>query len=180
MTSNIGAAYLNELPDDVEDIPQATRDLVDGALRATLPIEFLNRIDGIIHYNRLRRKDIRGIVDIRLSEVQRRLKANGRDITLSVSDGALDFLASIGYSPSFGARPLARAIQDNLLNPLSKMILDESIRDGETARVEFDAPANRIVVIANHEPSMRMDEDDMSDDDELDSDGDVEIEEVDE
>ncbi|BGP52503.1 hypothetical protein JCM8202_000150 [Rhodotorula sphaerocarpa] len=178
MTSNIGASYLNDLPDDVEDIPQATRDLVDGALRATLPIEFINRVDGIIHYNRLSRADIRGIVGIRLGEVQRRLRANGRDITLSVSDGAMDFLASVGYSPAFGARPLNRAIQDNLLNPLSRMILDESVRDGETAQVEFDAPANRLVVVANHEPSTPMEQDDLSSDEE-DEDGDIAIEELD-
>lgn len=162
----------------MEDIPQATRDLVDGALRATLPIEFINRVDGIIHYNRLSRADIRGIVGIRLGEVQRRLRANGRDITLSVSDGAMDFLASVGYSPAFGARPLNRAIQDNLLNPLSRMILDESVRDGETAQVEFDAPANRLVVVANHEPSTPMEQDDLSSDEE-DEDGDIAIEELD-
>ncbi|BGP12457.1 hypothetical protein JCM10213_006977 [Rhodosporidiobolus nylandii] len=180
MTSNIGAAFLNDLPDDVEKIPEDTRNLVDGALRATLPIEFINRIDSIVVYNRLSRKDVRGIVGIRIAEVQKRLKSNGKDITLDISDAALDFLGSVGYHPTFGARPLNRAIQTELLNPLSRYILDESIRDGETAKIEFDAPHNKLVVIPNHEASVRMDEDedDFSDDEEM-KDGSIQIEEVD-
>ncbi|BGO94734.1 hypothetical protein NBRC10512_007319 [Rhodotorula toruloides] len=176
MTSNIGSAFLNELGDDVETVPPATRELVNGALRAALPIEFINRVDSIIIYNRLSRKDVRGIVNIRLAEVQKRLRSNGRDITLSVSEPAMDFLGSIGYSPMFGARPLNRAIQTELLNPLSKMILDESLRDGETARIEFDDKRNRLVVVPNHEPSVRMDEDE---DEDMSGGSDIEIEEVD-
>ncbi|GAA5856264.1 hypothetical protein JCM8547_000843 [Rhodosporidiobolus lusitaniae] len=178
LTSNIGSSYLNELPDDCETIPGATRELVNGALRSALPIEFINRIDSIVIYNRLTKKDIRGIVNIRLAEVQKRLKKNGRDITIQVSDPALDFIASVGYSPAFGARPLNRAIQTELLNPLSQLILQDQIRDGEVARVEFDEKAQRLVAIPNHEPSIRFDEDeDMTDGDR--SDGDIEIEEVD-
>ncbi|GAA6024897.1 hypothetical protein JCM10207_000279 [Rhodosporidiobolus poonsookiae] len=178
MTSNIGAAFLNDLPDDCEKIPENTRQLVDGALRTTLPIEFLNRIDSVVIYNRLSRKDVRNIVGIRIDEVQKRLRANGKDIKLDITDGALDFLGSVGYHPTFGARPLNRAIQTELLNPLSRYILDESIRDGETAKIDWDPKANRLVVFPNHEPNVRMDEDDDMDDD-MDDDA-IEIEEVDE
>ncbi|GAA5892171.1 hypothetical protein JCM6882_005715 [Rhodosporidiobolus microsporus] len=176
MTSNIGASYLNELPDDTDHVPDATRDLVHGALRSTLPIEFINRIDGIIVYNRLSRKDVRGIVDIRIAEVQKRLKQNGRDITLQISDAALDYLGSQGYHPAFGARPLNRTIQQELLNPLSHCILDESIRDGEVARIDFDAQHQKLVILPNHEPTTRADDDDepMDEDDE-----DIEVEELD-
>ncbi|KAM0756236.1 hypothetical protein T439DRAFT_320934 [Meredithblackwellia eburnea MCA 4105] len=179
MTSNLGSSYLNDLPDDGSPIPAATQELVQGAIRANLPPEFINRIDSIIIYNKLSRKDVRSIVDIRIAEVQKRLRANGKDITIDVSPDALDYLASVGYHPSYGARPLARSIQTELLNPLSRYILDDSIRDGETARVQLDAKANRLVVIPNHAPTvMDVDNDDDSDED---SDGykDIEVEELD-
>ncbi|GAA5972642.1 hypothetical protein JCM11641_002951 [Rhodosporidiobolus odoratus] len=179
MTSNIGASFLNDLPDDVEAIPDNTKDLVDGALRSTLPIEFINRIDSIVMYNRLSRKDVRSIVNIRIGEVQKRLRSNGKDITLDIAEPALDYLGSIGYHPTFGARPLNRAIQNELLNPLARFIIDDTVRDGETAKIEFDAPRNKLVVIPNHEPAVGMDEDDddLTDDEEMKDD--LHIEEVD-
>ncbi|GAA6062402.1 hypothetical protein JCM10212_006188 [Sporobolomyces blumeae] len=177
-TSNLGSAFLNDLPDDGSSVPPETRELVQGAIRAHLPPEFINRLDSIIIYNRLSRDDVRSIVEVRIQEVQKRLRSNGKDIKLQVSKGALDFLASVGYHPSYGARPLNRAIQTELLNPLSKYIIDESIRDGEVARVEFDAPANRLVCIPNHAPTVELEPD--SEDEDMESDGDrIEIEELD-
>ena len=150
-------------------------------------------LTGLSVDNKLSRKDVRSIVDIRISEVQKRLRANGKDITINVSPEALDYLAAVGYHPSYGARPLARAIQTELLNPLSRYILDDSVRDGETAisklllhlsskqnshylasSVTLDAKANRLVVIPNHEAAPGMDVD--SDDDGYD---DIEVEEMD-
>ncbi|ORY73419.1 P-loop containing nucleoside triphosphate hydrolase protein [Leucosporidium creatinivorum] len=176
MTSNLGAAFLNELPDDGSAIPPATKELVNGAIRAHLPPEFINRLDSIVIYNRLSRKNVRSIVDVRIQEVQKRLHNNGRDITLELSPEALDFLGSIGYHPSYGARPLNRAIQSELLNPLSSLIISEAIRDGEVAKVEWDAKANRLVVTPNHDPiAMDVDEDDYDED----SDDAIEVEELD-
>ncbi|GAA5922509.1 ATP-dependent Clp protease ATP-binding subunit [Sporobolomyces koalae] len=176
MTSNLGSAFLNELPDDGSPVPESTKELVNGAIRGHLPPEFLNRIDSIVIYNRLSRADVRSIVEVRIQEVQKRLRSNGKDITLQISKPALDFLGSVGYHPSYGARPLNRAIQNELLNPLSKYIIDESIRDGEVARVEFDAPANRLVCIPNHESSVPNDDDDS--DEEMGDDS-IEVEELD-
>ncbi|GAA5851798.1 hypothetical protein JCM5353_006879 [Sporobolomyces roseus] len=175
MTSNLGSAFLNELPDDGSPVPDSTRELVQGAVRAHLPPEFINRIDSIVIYNRLSRADVRSIVEVRIQEVQKRLRSNGKDITLQISKPALDFLGSVGYHPSYGARPLNRAIQTELLNPLSRYIIDDSIRDGETARVEFDAPANRLVCIPNHESSIPADDDS---DEEMGDDS-IEVEELD-
>lgn len=93
-------------------------------------------MDNIVIYNRLSRKDVRGIVDVRIAELQKRLHKNGRDIKLQLSPEALDFLAAVGFHVSYGARPLNRAIQSELLNPLSQLILSEAIRDGEVARGE--------------------------------------------
>lgn len=78
----------------------------------------------------------RSIVDIRIAEVQKRLRASGRDVKLEISPAALDFLGSVGFHPTYGARPLARAIQTELLHPLSRLLIDDSIRDGEVAKGE--------------------------------------------
>ena len=133
-----------------------------------------HRIDSIVIYNRLSRKDVRSIVDVRIGEIQKRLHANGKDITLQLSTEALDFLGAVGYHPSYGARPLNRAIQTELLNPLSSLIISEAIRDGEVAKVEWDPKANRLVVIPNHE-AIAMDIDEESDEDE----DAIEVEELD-
>lgn len=169
----LGAAYLNELPEEVPSPPPATVELVNSAIRAHFPPEFINRIDSTIIFNRLTRQEVRKIVDIRLAEIQKRLRTNGRDITIVVDHEALDFLGSTGFSPVFGARLLSRTLQTELLNPLSKLIIQDMIRDGEEAHVVFDARLNRIVVRANHEATMK--EFDSDEDDEMD----VEVEELD-
>lgn len=107
------------------------------------------------------------IVDIRLQEVQERLAE--RKMTLQIDNDAKNFLSATGYSPVYGARPLNRAIQNDLLNPLSVMILSERVRDGETVRVTFDGPHNRLVIVPNHEGTDYMDTED----------DDIEIEEMD-
>lgn len=91
------------------------------------------------------------IVDLRLKEVQDRLL--DRKITLQMDDEAKNYLAARGYSPAYGARPLNRAIQTELLNPLSVMLLSDRLRDGEVVRVGFDGPRNRLHIFANHEGS---------------------------
>jgi ATP-dependent Clp protease ATP-binding subunit ClpB len=89
------------------------------------------------------------IVDLRLKEVEDRL--SDRKITLQLDEEAKNYLASSGYSPVYGARPLNRAIQTELLNPLSVMLLADRVRDGEVVRVGFDGPRNRLHILANHE-----------------------------
>jgi ATP-dependent Clp protease ATP-binding subunit ClpB len=89
------------------------------------------------------------IVDVRLKEVQERLAQ--RKMTLDIDDAAKSYLGSVGYSPNYGARPLNRAIQSELLNPLSVLILEDRIRDGETVKVGFDGPHNRLVIVPNHD-----------------------------
>ena len=86
---------------------------------------------------------------------------------LSVSEEAKHYLASIGYSAAYGARPLQRTIMTELLNPLSVYILDDRVRDGETIRVDFDKHHNRLMIIPNHEGSGAADEMDLDDEDEL-------------
>ncbi|KAG8894387.1 hypothetical protein FRB99_001312 [Tulasnella sp. 403] len=167
MTSNLGAAFLNEA-ETAGPIPAETREFVMGSIRSHFPPEFLNRIDDIIIFRTLSQENMAAIVDIRLKEVSQRLAA--RKIKLELDADAKHYLASIGYSPIYGARPLNRAIQHELLNPLSLYLLEERIRDGETCHVSFDGPHNRLKLHANHRqklaPVEQMDLDDTEVDDE--------------
>jgi len=112
-------------------------------------------------------------VDIRLKEVEERL--SDRKIKLSLDDEGKNYLMSVGYSPAYGARPLNRAIQTELLNPLSVLILSGRVLDGEMVHVRFDGPHNRLNIIPNHEGDTNMD----IDNDWADGDDDIEIEEMD-
>ncbi|KAJ9111678.1 hypothetical protein QFC19_001037 [Naganishia cerealis] len=172
-TSNLGATYLTEAGGG--EIRPETKELVNGAIQAHFPPEFINRLDQIIFYRALSKADIHKIVSIRLNEIQDRIKKNGKKIKLSVDEPAVDWLAAAGYSPIYGARPLARTIQQEILNPLSRMILQNRIRDGETAKITTDAQRNRIVVIPNHELDVELMDDD---DDDMDSVEDTDDEEM--
>jgi ATP-dependent Clp protease ATP-binding subunit ClpA len=164
MTSNLGSQYLNELPPDTAVTPEA-REFVQGAIRAHFAPEFINRLDNILIFNPLRRKDVTAIVDVRLAEVQARLAANGRKVQLDVDTDAKSWLADSGYHPSYGARPLNRVIQASLLTPLSRYLIEERIKDGEVAHVTVDLKANRLVIKENHPSSIAQDDDDMDVDD---------------
>ncbi|GBE77955.1 Heat shock protein [Sparassis crispa] len=166
MTSNLGAAFLNDMGEG--PVKSQTRELVMGAIRAHFPPEFINRIDDIVIFRTLSRRNVLKIVDIRLREVQERLV--DKKMVLDLDDQSKEYLMSIGYSPMYGARPLNRAIQSELLNPLSVMILSDRIREGETITVRFDGPHNRLQIVPNHEPSVdSMDVDyDVSDLDDID------------
>ncbi|KAJ7492625.1 P-loop containing nucleoside triphosphate hydrolase protein [Mycena latifolia] len=167
MTSNLGAAFLNDMGEGPVN-PQ-TRALVMGAIQVHFPPEFINRIDETVIFRTLSRKNVLKIVDIRLKEVEERLA--DRKITLDVDPEAKAYLVSVGWSPQYGARPLNRAIQSELLHPLSMQILSDRVRDSETVKVRFDGPSNRLVIVPNHEGAEApMD---------VDSEDDIEIEEMD-
>ncbi|KAL5495272.1 hypothetical protein ACEPAI_735 [Sanghuangporus weigelae] len=168
MTSNLGAAYLQDMGDGF--VKPETRALVMNAIQGHFPPEFINRIDEIVIFRSLSRRNITKIVDIRLKEVQERLSE--RKMVLRVSLEAKEYLASVGYSPIYGARPLYRAIQQELLNPLSILILENAVRDGEAIDVQFDGPHNRLVIVPNHERSGQSMDVDWADDE-------IEIEEMD-
>ncbi|KAI9167407.1 Heat shock protein hsp98 [Paramyrothecium foliicola] len=161
MTSNLGAEYLTRPGAKEGRVDSQTRELVMNALRNYFLPEFLNRINSVVIFNRLTRREIRKIVDLRVGEIQKRLEDNGRKIHIDVSEEAKDYLGASGYSPAYGARPLARLIEKEVLNKLAILILRNNIRDGEIARVELID--GRITVLANH-PDSEMGEDlDMDD-----------------
>ncbi|KDN52082.1 P-loop containing nucleoside triphosphate hydrolase protein [Tilletiaria anomala UBC 951] len=131
-TSNLGAEVLSESGATTPDgkLTCRAKESVSSAVQHALPPELLNRFDEILHYNRLSRDSLRGIVDIRLKEIQARL--TDRRIELAVDDGAKQWLATNGYSDIYGARPLNRLIQKALLTPLAKVLIEGSVRDGDT------------------------------------------------
>jgi ATP-dependent Clp protease ATP-binding subunit ClpB len=131
MTSNLGAEYLVNQPEGQDS--DAVRDLVMGAVRAHFRPEFLNRVDEIILFHRLQRKDMERIVDIQIKGLDRLLA--DRKIVIELDAAARDWLAEKGYDPAYGARPLKRVIQKNLQDPLAEMILSGRVKDGEKVKI---------------------------------------------
>ncbi|HEX4554534.1 MAG TPA: ATP-dependent chaperone ClpB [Xanthobacteraceae bacterium] len=131
MTSNLGADFLVNQPEG-EDT-EAVKDQVMAVVRASFRPEFLNRVDEIILFHRLKRSEMGKIVDIQIRRLQKLLE--DRKITITLDASARDWLAEKGYDPAYGARPLKRAIQKALQDPLAELILQGAIRDGETIAV---------------------------------------------
>jgi ATP-dependent Clp protease ATP-binding subunit ClpB len=131
MTSNVGSAFVL----DASDPRDAERRALE-ALRGTFKPEFLNRLDGVVVFQRLDESRIRDIVDIQLGQLQPLLSQ--RDLTLAVTDGAKRVLAEVGYDPAYGARPLRRAIQEYVLEPLSEKIIAGEIHPGDRVVVEAE------------------------------------------
>lgn len=129
MTSNIGSMAIID-PNMSEEAKQKA---VNEAMRAHFRPEFLNRIDEIVMFNALGEKQIAGIVKVQLDQVMQRLKA--KKIGVDFSDSAVEYLAKKGYDPIYGARPLKRVIQSDLLNPLSKQIISGDVRAGDQMTV---------------------------------------------
>lgn len=168
MTSNLGAEYLARQNAPDGKIDATTREMVMNSLRNYFLPEFLNRISSIVIFNRLTRKEIRKIVDVRLVEIQKRLAQNDRKVTIWCDDEVKDYLGAAGYSPAYGARPLARLIEKEVLNRMAVLILRGAIQDGETARVVMED--GRVTVLPNHGDSEGEDEDAMIDEDEAEDD----------
>ncbi|QLG73474.1 hypothetical protein HG535_0E05580 [Zygotorulaspora mrakii] len=184
MTSNLGAQFISAQPGS--KIQEATKGLVMGAVRQHFRPEFINRISGIVIFNKLSRKAIHRIVDIRLKEIEHRFEENDKHYKLDVSMEAKDFLAKYGYSSDMGARPLNRLIQNEILNKLAIRILRNEIRDKETVKVVLKTGKTRgtgyneeeeegLEVLPNHEPSTKYNIDGMDVDEDMhDNDDDVE------
>ena len=140
MTTNIGSHIIQENFDKMTDanyfdVIESTKDEVLALLRKSVRPEFINRIDEIIMFRPLSRGDIRKIVSIQFKLVQQRLSESG--IKLDIADKALDRLAKMGFDPQFGARPLKRVIQREILNELSKQILSGKVNKDAVIFVEL-------------------------------------------
>jgi len=132
LTSNLGSQAIASLPDDapVEQAEPAVMEVV----RAHFRPEFLNRLDEIVLFNRLAQQHMGGIVDIQIARVQKLL--TDRKVTLDLTDAARAWLGRVGYDPVYGARPLKRAVQKYVQDPLADLILKGEVKDGSTIRVD--------------------------------------------
>ncbi|MDP9000456.1 MAG: AAA family ATPase [Myxococcota bacterium] len=136
MTSNIGSKRLLETDPKLFETPEgveALRDVLQEELRALLRPEFLNRVDDVILFRPLSKKDLRGIVDIQLRRLDKML--TDRELTMRLDDAAKDKLVDLGYEPAFGARPLKRAILKKLQDPLAEEILRGGYPPGSVVNV---------------------------------------------
>jgi len=140
MTTNIGSGIIQESFEKITDenyfeVLESTKEEVLALLKKSVRPEFINRIDEIIMFRPLTKGDIRKIVEIQFKQVQKRLKESG--IKLNITDTALDRLAKLGFDPQFGARPLKRVIQREILNELSKQILSGKVNKDSEIFVEL-------------------------------------------
>ena len=131
MTSNMGSELLVNLEED-QDVDEV-RDEVMAVVKSGFRPEFLNRLDEIILFHRLKREMMASIVDIQIKRLQKLL--DDRKMTIELDEDARQWLANKGYDPAYGARPLKRVIQKALQDPMAELILSGKIRDGEEVKV---------------------------------------------
>ena len=146
MTSNVGSEAILGAAETSE-----VRDRVEQALRMTFRPEFLNRIDETVIFHRLGRGELRQIVDLQLTRVIDRLAQ--RRVVLEVSDAARDAIAEAGYDPAFGARPLKRAIQRMVENPVALRLLEGGAKDGDSVIVDVADEGGLVVRIEHAQAS---------------------------
>jgi len=146
MTSNVGSRWIKELG------PEEARSQVMQELDRTFRPEFLNRIDEVILFGSLTRKDLKAIVDIQVGSLRRLLREQQMDVELT--EAAKQFLADEGYDPVFGARPLKRAIQRELQDPLALQVLEGQVEPGDLVRVDLDGEAMALTFVSIAEPEV--------------------------
>lgn len=187
MTSNLGAQVISELPEHFKGSEPQVQEQIMDVVRHTLSPELLNRVDDTIIFNRLQRENMDTIATMGIREIASRLE-DGQNMTLDVSENAKAVLAERGYDVRYGARPLKRTLNRELLNPLSQLLLEGSLAEGDTVAVRTRAEAERfqresggslgwvssnpfsddkndVVILRNHE--VKEDEDEPWDDEDL-------------
>ncbi len=151
MTSNLGTEYISKsgslgflgTANDSDDRDSKMK--IDKALKSTFRPEFINRIDEIIMFTKLTLDEMEQIVDLQLKELQSRLLENG--VALELDPEARKWLASIGYDPAFGARPLRRALQKYIESPLSNLWLSDSLVPGDTVYVSHEPDSEKLNLV---------------------------------
>ena len=162
MTSNIGARDLKDFgtgigfatktkKENVDDIMKGT---IQSALRKAFSPEFLNRLDDVIVFNSLERSDLHKIIEITLKNVFRRIETLGYKVELS--EKAKDFLAEKGYDPSYGARPLNRAIQKYLEDQVAEEILKGEVAEGDTIMADYDGTSDHLTLQVNKKKAEKL------------------------
>jgi ATP-dependent Clp protease ATP-binding subunit ClpC len=152
MTSNIGARQLKDFGSGVgfgtssknEQAEENAKSVIEGALKKSFAPEFLNRIDDVIIFNTLERKDIHAIIDIELEKLLNRISDLG--YTLNLSEKAKDYIADKGFDKKYGARPLNRAIQKYIEDALAEEIVNSKLSEGDTISMDLDDKKNELTI----------------------------------
>ena len=142
MTSNLGAHVIAELPEHFLGSEPEVQTAIMDVVRQNLSPELLNRIDESIVFNRLRRENMDTITEIGIREIAKRL-SDGQNMVLDVSINAKDVLAEMGYDVRYGARPLKRVLARELLNPISRLVLEGAVKNGDSVLVRTRAEAEK-------------------------------------
>ena len=142
MTSNLGSSMIIENFENIDDanrnaVIEKTRNQLFELLKQTIRPEFLNRVDEIVMFTPLTRAEVRDIVKLQIGSVAKMLAQNG--VKLDVSEAAVDWLAQEGFDPMFGARPVKRTLQRNLVNELSRRILAGQIDSDSEIQIDADS-----------------------------------------
>ena len=151
MTSNIGTRQLKDFGQGVgfntsarkNNASEHSKGVIENALKRTFAPEFLNRIDDVVLFNSLEKEDINKIIDIELKHVVERINTLGYEI--NISKGAKDFVASKGFDSKFGARPLKRAIQKYIEDPLAEKIINIELSLGDKINIKISKPKNELI-----------------------------------
>jgi ATP-dependent Clp protease ATP-binding subunit ClpB len=153
LTSNLGSDALSSVRFGSNSISKEKESSIAmDAVRRHFPPEFINRLDEILVFNHLRLDDVRSICEIQLKKIADQMKEDRR-IELVVSEDAVHYISKLGFDSAYGARPLKRAIQSHLLNPLSKFVLSGEIQDGGKIDVNLDKNNDKLIFpFANNAP----------------------------
>lgn len=143
MTSNMGAPVIADLPSHLRGSEPEVHEQIMSVIRQTLSPELLNRIDETVVFNRLQRDHMDSIASLGIGEIARRLQ-DEQGMTLDVTDAAKACLSERGYDVRYGARPLKRVLVREVLNPLSRAVLEGSLREGDTVQVRTRGEAIRM------------------------------------
>jgi ATP-dependent Clp protease ATP-binding subunit ClpC len=164
MTSNIGARQLKDFGQGVgfstaakmDQADQHSRTVIENALKKAFAPEFLNRVDDVVVFNSLGKEEIYKIIDIELKSLFSRIHGLGYEIQLT--DAAKEFIAEKGYDTNFGARPLKRAIQKYLEDPVAEEILKGELHEGDLISIDFDKESQEIKILGKGKPKKRKEE----------------------
>ncbi|HRF39413.1 MAG TPA: AAA family ATPase, partial [Saprospiraceae bacterium] len=163
MTSNIGVRQLKDFGQGVgfstkakqEAAEENSRGVIQNALKRTFSPEFLNRIDDVVIFNSLGQDEILSIIDISLRDLYKRLQGLG--YTLTLSEEAKKFVADKGFDPQFGARPLHRAIQKYVEDPLAEFILNENLQEGAILRADLNTETQLLEILVDSSTGVESD-----------------------
>lgn len=166
MTSNIGARQLKDFGQGVgfttkakkENVEEHNRSVIENALRKAFAPEFLNRIDDVIIFNSLEKEDMKKIIEIELQGLFKRIAEMGYN--LKITDKAKDYIIEKGFDPNYGARPLKRAIQKYIEDPLAEEMIKGEISEGDEIEIDYDKEQDKIIVTGQKPKSKRSKKDD--------------------